>query len=211
MSKLERCHTDEVYVAGFVPNYLLPKQRSNALDPFLEPLLRELEEGFISGISANYAMEVADIQPGPALIRHLLLCWKEDHSGQCEVGKFIKCGKKGCRRCHLEAVWVASANHYYYPGFRKQGRFPNDDKNILQYLETLKDIDEEERPTVKKEKAKASGYTGLSILHRLYPLYGFLYDKELVFDEMHEIPLNVVKHHLQLLLDNESQEFDDVN
>lgn len=211
MSKLERCHTDEVYVVGFVPNYLIPKNRSNALDPFLEPLLRDLEEAFISGITVNYALEVADIQPGPAVIRPLLLCWKGDHNGQCEVGKFIKCGKKGCRRCHLEAVWVASSNHYYYPGFRKQGRFPNDEKNILQCLETLKDIEEEERSSVKKEKSKESGYTGLSILHRLYPLYGFLYDKDLVFDEMHEIPLNVVKHHLQFFLDNDSQEFDGIN
>ena len=211
MSKLERCRTDEVYVVGFVPNYLIPNKRSDALDPFLEPLVRELEDGFISGIRVDYSLAVADIHPGPAVIRHLLLCWKGDHQGQCEVGKFVKCGKKGCRRCHLEAVWLAASNHYYYPGFRKQGRFPNGEKSILQCLQTLKDIEEEERSTVKKEKAKESGYTGLSILHRLYPLYGFLYDKDLVFDEMHVIPLNVIKHHLQLLLDREIHDFDGID
>ena len=37
-------------------------------------------------------------------------------------------------------------------------------------------------------------YTGLSILHRLYPLYGFLYDESTVYDEMQTISLNVVKN-----------------
>ena len=35
----------------------------------------------------------------PALIRHLILCWSGDHKGLCEVGKFVKMGKCGCRRC----------------------------------------------------------------------------------------------------------------
>ena len=44
--------------------------------------------------------------------------------------------------------------------------------------------------------SRDTGYTGLSILHRLYPLYGFLYDESTVFDEMHTISLNVVKNAL---------------
>lgn len=62
-------------------------------------------------------------------------------------------------------------------------------------MEILKDIDEEERFIVKKEKVKVFGYIGFFILYRLY-LYGFLYDKDLVFDEMYEIFLNVVKYYL---------------
>ena len=60
------------------------------MDPFLEPLIKDLEEGFINGIPVNYAATVAGIPPGPTHIRHLLLCWKGDHNGQCEAGKFIK-------------------------------------------------------------------------------------------------------------------------
>ena len=61
MSKVHRCHTDEIYVVGFIPSYLIPKKRSDALDPFLEPLIRDLEEGFINGIPVNYAATVAGI------------------------------------------------------------------------------------------------------------------------------------------------------
>ena len=48
MCKGERCPTDEVYVVGFVPSFLLPCKRSISLDPFLDPLIREIE-GFIHG------------------------------------------------------------------------------------------------------------------------------------------------------------------
>ena len=49
MSKGNRCQVDEVYVFGFVPSYLLPKKRPASLDPFMEPLIREIEDGFING------------------------------------------------------------------------------------------------------------------------------------------------------------------
>ena len=45
MQKADRCHTDEVYVCGFVPSYLLPNKRPNSLDPLIE----EIEELFIEG------------------------------------------------------------------------------------------------------------------------------------------------------------------
>lgn len=206
MLKTDRCHTNEVYVVGFVPSYLVPNKRSQALDPFLEPLIKDIEEGFINGIPVNYAGTVAGIPPGPTNIRHLLLCWKGDHNGQCEAGKFIKCGKKGCRRCKLESVWVPMSNHYYYPGFRLQGRFPVEEKSILDSLEVLQEIEEEERITVKQDKSKNTGYTGLSIFHRLYPLYQFLYDKDFVYDEMHGVPLNVVKRQIQCLLGGDHED-----
>lgn len=49
MSKSSRCTTDEVYVVGFVPTYLLPNKTPISLDPFLEPLIRDIENGFING------------------------------------------------------------------------------------------------------------------------------------------------------------------
>ena len=50
MWKADRCHTDEVYVCGFVPCYLLPNKCPNSLDPFLWPLIEEIKELFIEGI-----------------------------------------------------------------------------------------------------------------------------------------------------------------
>lgn len=50
MSKIDRLQTEEVYTVGFVPSYDLPDARPNSIDPFLEPLIRDIESGFIEGI-----------------------------------------------------------------------------------------------------------------------------------------------------------------
>lgn len=50
MYKEDRSATEEVYVVGFVPSHMLPKKQPNALDPFLEPLISEIENIFIDGI-----------------------------------------------------------------------------------------------------------------------------------------------------------------
>ena len=48
MSKEDRCSTEEVYVVGFVPSYLLPKKCPLSLDPFLDPFIEDIEDGFIN-------------------------------------------------------------------------------------------------------------------------------------------------------------------
>ena len=93
-------------------------------------------------------------------------------------------------------IYIHASSHYYYPNFSTQGRFPADKKSVLEELNTIREIDEEERSTVRQRMSRDTGYTGLSILHRLYPLYGFLYDESTVYDEMHTISLNVVKNAL---------------
>jgi hypothetical protein len=50
MRKSARNHVDKVYVIGFVPTYLLPAKMLISLDPFLDPLTREIEDGFIEGM-----------------------------------------------------------------------------------------------------------------------------------------------------------------
>ena len=117
-------------------------------------------------------------------------------------------GKSGCRRCKPESVYVAETLHYYYPNFRKQGRYPAEKKSILDNLELLSEIATEERSSVRQQLSKESGYTGLSILHRLHNLYGFLYDRDLVFDEMHTIHLNIVKNAILKLKEDEDNAVD---
>ena len=51
MTKLDRSKTDEVYVCGFVPSYTLPKKMPWSLDPFLHPLITDVEDAFIDGKS----------------------------------------------------------------------------------------------------------------------------------------------------------------
>ena len=54
ITKLERCKVNEVYVCGFVPSYALPNRAPWSLDPFLDPLITELEDAFIDGIYNYY-------------------------------------------------------------------------------------------------------------------------------------------------------------
>ena len=56
MSKEYRCQVDEVYVFGFVPSYLLPKKRPISLDPFMEPFIQDIEEGFINGKYSDFSL-----------------------------------------------------------------------------------------------------------------------------------------------------------
>ena len=55
MSKLDRCNVEEVFVVGFFPSYCLPKKRPISLDPFLHPLVEEIEDLFINGLYAKYS------------------------------------------------------------------------------------------------------------------------------------------------------------
>lgn len=120
MSKVERCKAEEVYVVGFVPSHMLPKKRPISLAPFLEPLIVDIEDGFINGIQVNYNVATCGKPAGKTTIRQLIMCISEDHNGLCEVGKFIKMGKCGCRRCKPESVYSPETSHYYYPNFRRQ-------------------------------------------------------------------------------------------
>ena len=52
------------------------------------------------------------------------------------------------------------------------------------------------RRIVQSNKSKQTGFTDISILHQLNPLYNFNVIQDLVFDAMHNIPLNVASHHL---------------
>ena len=74
-------------------------------------------------------------------------------------------------------------------------------RNLSKSLPEMKRIEEEERLSVHSAIAEEKGFTGLSILHRLHALYGFDILRDCVYDEMHDIPQNVVKHHLQNYLD----------
>ena len=47
-------------------------------------------------------LEVYSIQPGPMLVRCILILWTGDYLAQSEVGKFIQGGKLPCRRDKLE-------------------------------------------------------------------------------------------------------------
>ena len=54
MKNEERLQTGEVYTVGFVPSYGLPDKRPNSIDPFLEPLVSDIDNGFIEGKNLKF-------------------------------------------------------------------------------------------------------------------------------------------------------------
>ena len=59
----------------------------------------------------------------------------------------------------------------------------------------MSEIEQEERQTYFQNRSREAGFNGLSLLHRLYPMYQFNILTDTVFDAMHLLPLNVVKNH----------------
>lgn len=94
-------------------------------------------------------------------------------------------------------TWLSEHNHNYYPNFRKQYRYPYQKRLLEEELPMMKALEEEERPTYFQRISKENGLLGLSVLHRLYPLYGFDVLRDSVFDAMHLLPLNVVKNNIE--------------
>lgn len=59
MEKEQRLQTGQVYTVGFVPSYDLPDARPNSIDPFLEPLVSDIENGFIEGKLINLGVDIS--------------------------------------------------------------------------------------------------------------------------------------------------------
>lgn len=133
----------------------------------------------------------------------MLLLWTGDYPAQCEVGKFINCGIFPCRRHHLRGTNIAGRSTYYIGNNRYRTRFPAAPRDLEGDVPKMSQIEEEDRTTVRANLARESGYTGLSILHRLHKMYGFNVLTDTVFDMMHNIPLNVVSKHLNRYLSEE--------
>ena len=163
------------FVVGFVPTYLLPEQRPLALDPFLLPLIEEIENGFINGIEIemdNYAFSLPQFPSGPAKLRHIILLATGNHVGICKICQSLFCGKNPCCCYKCGSTFIPVSNHYYGE-YWKATKYPWPKRDIDDELETLQAVKDEERKTVAQEMAKTAGFTGLSILHRLNVLYGF--------------------------------------
>ena len=64
----------------------------NALGPSLQPLVREVKDGFIDGYEVEHKGGLQGFEPEKVLIRHLVLCWTGDYPGLCQVGKFLNGG-----------------------------------------------------------------------------------------------------------------------
>jgi len=200
MGKNERMKMEEIYVIGFVPFHALPKGNPHLLDPFLKPFVDEIKDGFIQGIEINPSCDSGsnNHSSSPDRIRHILLCFTGDYPAICEIGKFLNGGKNPCRRCKVQGQKLPTADHHqmYYGENRIHGRHPYEQRNLVMEIDIMTEIQGELRTSKRKQLSSKKGFTGLSILHQLYPLYGFNVLKDLVYDIHHALPLNVIKNQI---------------
>jgi len=63
--------------------------------------------------------------------------------------------------------------NYYYVNFCYYNHHPWPARELQSSLLKMKELELEDLPSVRKNKAKESGFTGISILHTLNTLYGF--------------------------------------
>ena len=122
-----------MHAIGFVPLCFVPNDVPECFDPFLEPLMNDLSNGFINGFQVPYPTEltISDYEPGEMpTVRVLLLCWTADHPGQCEFGKFLNQGKCGCR-CKLIGK---QSEHSYHGDSRFHCRYPWENRDICMTL-----------------------------------------------------------------------------
>lgn len=89
---------------------------------------------------------------------------------------------------------------YYYGQNRFAARFPPESRKLETEVAKMKEIDAEDRRTVRERLSRDTGYTGLSILHCVNSLYGFDVIRDIVFDVMHNLPLNIVGCSLKQLI-----------
>uniref|UniRef100_A0A1X7U041 Uncharacterized protein n=1 Tax=Amphimedon queenslandica TaxID=400682 RepID=A0A1X7U041_AMPQE len=170
MLREDRSKIEEVYVCGFVPCYIVPNKMPWALDPFLDPLVTDIEDSFINGVTVEYAACVIGIEPGPATIRCLLLCWTGDHPAQCEVGKFLAAGGvHACRRDKVFGTLSSSSrsNQYYCGNYQYHYRYQWSQRMLSECVDDMVSVSQEDRITVRRKKASETGFTDGSIEERL--------------------------------------------
>ena len=75
----------------------------------------------------------------------------------------------------------------------------------------MKEIADEDRCIVHEKLSRGTEYTGLSILHRLNSLYGFDVIRDIVFDVIYNLPLNIVGCSLKQLIAEEKLDAKEVD
>ena len=169
----------------------------------MDPLVRDLEDSLNVRIKVDYIRDIGPYKSGETIVHCMLLLWTGDYPAQCKVGKFINCGIFPCRRHHLRGTNIDGCSTYYVGNNRYHASFSIAPRVLEDEIETMSRIENEDRPHVRSNLAKESGYTGLSILHRLHKLYHFNVITDTVFDTMHNIPLNFINKHINRFLNDE--------
>lgn len=200
-------------IIGSIPVLFLPlshkdleRKHGDILASFLQPLVNDLESSFLDGFEVDYAYPENEIsrslQIGKARLRTILMLCTGDHPAQCKLGQVKDGGMSFCRRDKAKATQIEDTHgrRYVYDENRRQGRYPAQ-KRVAE--EMWQSIRLSKRATLKEKKEEVlrdAGLSGESILWKLYHLYGFDISKDLVYDVMHVLSLNLFQKYIRKLM-----------
>ncbi|MCO5612716.1 hypothetical protein L7F22_066985 [Adiantum nelumboides] len=187
----------------------LEKKHGDLLSYFMVPLVRDLEELFLKGLKTNfnypcsYISSALQDEDNECTLRAVLMVWTGDHPAQCKLGLFKVGGKDGCRRdrVHAERVNSGQIPFYVYSNNRLQGRPPPTKRKVEDMLEALYMSRRVRTKKQKEETLADAGLVGDSYLWRMFHLYGFDLSRDLVFDTMHILSLNLFKKFIEALVE----------
>lgn len=201
-------------ILGSIPVLFLPlshrdlqKKHGDVLSSFLSPLICELESSFLDGFEVEYALSSENVsqnfQGGIPRLRCMLMMCTGDHPAQCKLGQFKDGGMAFCRRDKAKAELQRDINgvqRYVYNNNRFQGRHPPEKRNVDDMWQSIRMA----KRCAVKEKAedilRDGGLAGESVLWRLYHLYGFDVSRDLVYDVMHVLSLNLFQKYIKRLI-----------
>lgn len=208
MNKANRSFNKNARVYSFIPADQLPRDCPHKFDPFLQPLLSEIEDLYIAGAEVFFKSPVSGYSPpnDTAVLRVVPLLFTADLRAHAKVGLSSAGGCKGCRRCTVVGTYVRESNHYYYDHFHARYH-PSPIRSVEANRLCCQAVDNASTQAEKKRHSREYGVTGETIMCRLYDLCGFNPIKDMVIDAMHAVGLNrseMKKHLLANLGSNSS-------
>ncbi|MCO5562446.1 hypothetical protein L7F22_016074 [Adiantum nelumboides] len=200
---------------GFIPVLFLPlshkeleRKHGDILSCFLEPLILELESMYVAGFEVDYAYPKNKIHEGLSsekgrLYAMLMMC-TGDHPAQCKLGQVKDGGKNFCRHCKADVSLHrdASGSRYVYGNNRLQARYTPERRHVEDMWKAIRNAKRCSTKDAKEKILGDAGLSGQSILWRLYHLYGFDISKDLVYDTMHILSLNLFQKYLRRMILN---------
>ena len=137
-------------------------------------------------------------------IRAALMFFTGDHPAQCKIGCLKEGGYGACRRCHMSQylnVEDRVIGAVQYTNNRYQSRNPPPIRTVNSMYHYTNSWKEASTDGERLQVSNLGGITGDSPLWRLYHMYGFDISRDLVFDVMHTLSLNVFKKYVETFIE----------
>ncbi|MCO5607388.1 hypothetical protein L7F22_061584 [Adiantum nelumboides] len=149
------------------------------------------KQQFVKGDPRNFALmlhwdgfQAASTTIKDSAVVEVVVLNGGDHPAQCKLGQLKDGGKSFCRRdkAHVTLVEEAHGGRYVYDRNRYQGRYPLEKRKVQDMWDAIRASKRCATKERKEDMLQNAGLSGVSILWRLYHLYGFDISRDLVYD-----------------------------